>query len=549
LKDFHVAPMCTPTRSQLMTGVHAMRNGATCVSAGRSLVRPEFKMMPEFLKQQGYATGLFGKWHLGDQAFFRPSDRGFDHVVRFESSYIGSLADHFANDYFDPHLIRNGRRFQARGYNTDVFFDEAMDWMKSKADDGQRFFCYLPTAAPHWPHFAPRTYREQVRRYWEASKAALPNLTPEQKPELFCYLAMILNVDDNIGRLETFLQSHSLTESTLLIFLSDNGSTFAPMYFDAGMRGKKQSLFEGGHRVPCFIRWPGGGIGGGRTVEALTRVEDLLPTILDLLGIETSAQSMDGISLAGSLRGKADPPDDRMIPINYARMSFFKEPYTTTPTIPHRDGGAVLWKRWRWLAHRGQLYDLKQDPKQLVDLASQYPKVAEKMRRFYDRWWSEVSSDAQEVQPIVISPDTSTRLTAQDWADVSVDQHLQLRRGVPESGSWYVNVAQAGRYVFKARRWPQESGLAITDAAPAVKLVDGLHPAGRSLPIESAQLQVGNQTFVVPVNPGDAAVSFVVDLQAGPTTWTATFHDSSKRKLCGVFYAECRRANPSDGPA
>ncbi|MEL7265246.1 MAG: arylsulfatase, partial [Planctomycetota bacterium] len=395
LDDFHVAPMCTPTRGQLLTGLDALRNGATCVSAGRSMIRSDVEILPQYLQASGYATGMFGKWHLGDSYPYRPTDRGFDDVLRFESSYIGSLADHFANDYFDSELSLNGQPFQAKGYNTDVFFSEAMDWMEEKSASGKPFFCYLPTAAPHWPHFAPKSDREQITRWWDEHADELPNLNPQLRRELFGYLAMISNVDQNVGRLESFLKDKRLKENTLLIYFSDNGGTFAPAYYRARMRGKKQSLFEGGHRVPCFIRWPEGNLRPAAKIAGLTQVQDLLPTILDLLQIDAQPKiPFDCISLKSILKGTEEPPADRMIPINYARMSFFKDTFTDKLTVPHHDGGAVLWKRWRLIVQGKQLFDLERDPMQSQNVAVDHPDVVQRMSAFYDQWFNGVRPSA-----------------------------------------------------------------------------------------------------------------------------------------------------------
>lgn len=164
LVDFHVAPMCTATRGQLMTGVDALRNGAMNVSAGRTLLRTEFPTLGDVFRASGYATGLFGKWHLGDTYPYRPQDRGFGESLWFPSSHLGSVPDAWDNDYFDDTYIRNGRRTSTQGYTTDMLFREATAWMKRESEAGRPFFCYLAPAAPHQPHFVPARYREQIRR-------------------------------------------------------------------------------------------------------------------------------------------------------------------------------------------------------------------------------------------------------------------------------------------------------------------------------------------------------------------------------------------------
>ena len=195
------------------------------------------------------------------------------------------------------------------------------------------------------------------------ANAKLPGMTPRSKSNLVRYLAMIRNVDTNMGRLMAFLDEAGLAENTILLFMTDNGSTFGHAYFPAGMRGRKTQLWEGGHRVPCFIRWPGGSLGKPRDIGGLTQTQDLLPTLLDLCSIETT-RKFDGISLAPALRGQAAVPRERMLVINYSRMPGSLDfPTPDSPSILRRESGAVLWKRWRMLRD-SELYNLETDPLQ-----------------------------------------------------------------------------------------------------------------------------------------------------------------------------------------
>src|SRR5262245_54420608 len=164
LTDFHVAPMCTPTRGQLLTGVDCLRNGAMNVSSGRTLLRREFPTMAEIFARNSYRTAIFGKWHLGDNYPFRPEDRGFQEAIWFPSSHVSSAADFFNNDYFDDVYCHNGKREAFKGYCTDVFFREATRWMRECTKRKQPFFCYLPLNAPHGPLFVPDHYRDPYRQ-------------------------------------------------------------------------------------------------------------------------------------------------------------------------------------------------------------------------------------------------------------------------------------------------------------------------------------------------------------------------------------------------
>ena len=351
--DFHVAPMCTPTRGQLLTGVDALRNLAMNVSSGRTLLRRDLPTMADLFGTAGYATGIFGKWHLGDNYPYRPQDRGFHETLWYPSSHIGSAPDFWDNDYFDDTYWHNGRRRPLAGYTTDVFFREAMRWMREQALSGKRFLCYLPTAAPHAPHFIPASYREAMAAV--VAKANLPKLEPAVREQLTRYFAMIANIDENMGRIDAFLRETDLRDNTVVVFLSDNGSTFGPRYFNAGMKGGKVTLWEGGHRVPCFIRWPAGELRTAGDVTGLTEVQDLLPTLLDLAGVKApSTAEFDGISLAGVLRGTSEPPADRALVVQFSRMNHPE---------PERGDACVLWQRWR-LVQDKELYDLAADPAQ-----------------------------------------------------------------------------------------------------------------------------------------------------------------------------------------
>jgi len=483
LTDFHVSPMCTPTRGQLMTGVDAFRNAAINVSSGRTLLRPELKTMADVFQAAGYRTGLFGKWHLGDNYPFRPEDRGFDEALWFPSSHINSLPDFWDNDYFDDTYIHNGRRQAYSGYCTDVFFDEARKWIGGTGASDQPFFAYIALNAAHWPWFVPDEFREPVRRAVADHPEVVEHLPESKVASLVSFLAMGANIDDNVGKLDDLLADSGLKENTIVVFLTDNGSTMGPDYFNAGMKGRKTTLWEGGHRVPCFIRWPGGDLGTPRPIDELCHVQDLLPTLAELAGIADVLQRLDGQSLAPILRGERDTLANRMLVINYSRMPMFQVTYTDgNPAIPQRDGAAVLWKNWRLLENR-ELYDVHNDPHQDRDVAAQHPQVVARMRAHLERWWAGVEG-VLEPQRVTIGSDAENPmlLSACEWLDVFVDQQRQVRRADLKNGVWHLTVEKPGTYSFELRRWPRESGLALQAGVAKTKVVDGTYVKGRALP-------------------------------------------------------------------
>ena len=362
--DFHAAPMCAPTRGQLMTGMDAAANGLVNVSSGRAFLKPELPTMGNIFMANGYKTGIFGKWHLGANYPYRPQDRGFEESVWFPSSHIGSVSDYWGNDYFDDTYRHNGELQKYNGYCTDVFFGEAKKFIESSLEEGKPFFVYIPTNTPHGPFNAKEEDIKVLEELYDNS--TFPKKTDELKKSLVPYLAMIRNIDTNVGSLLDFLDEKGVRDNTIIVFLTDNGSIMGIKYYNAGMRGMKTELWDGGHRVPCFINWPKGNFKNiGEEVSGLAEVQDILPTLVDLCDLnKPTPVSFDGMSLAPVLRGEEKIPEDRMLIINYSRMpGFINYPAPHGQTIVKKEGAAVLWKNWRLLESR-ELYNINTDPLQ-----------------------------------------------------------------------------------------------------------------------------------------------------------------------------------------
>lgn len=545
LADYHTSPMCTPTRGQLMTGLDAARNGAINVSSGRALLRSELVTMADVFSDNDYRTGIFGKWHLGDNYPFRPEDRGFQETLWFPSSHIGSVPDFWGNDYFDDTYIRNGKRESLKGYCADVFFDNAMAFMKDAAQAGTPFLTYLAPNTPHSPFIAKD---EDIKAIEQAfAETGFSDFNPAYKDRLTKYLAMVRNIDTNMGRLYEFLQAEGLSHNTIVIFTTDNGSTHGPLYFNAGMRGMKTELWEGGHRVPCFIRWPDGNLGSPRDIDGLTQTQDILPTLVELCGLKTSTK-FDGISLAPVLRGRKIVPADRVLIINYSRMpSGFNYPSPYSQSILKKEQAAVLWGRWRLLEDR-ELYDLATDPLQKNNVIEQHPEVARRMRTYLDTWWSKVKSIANEPQRVVIghSKENPMMLTACEWLDVFVDQQGQVMRGTAKTGFWCLEVAEPGEYEFELRRWPREIDVPLMEKSPS---------GGTALPISTARIFIsdvehlaihekrpyGFEGLTKKVSKGETSVTFSVQLKAGPIALHTWFDDERGEAIASAYYVYVRR--------
>jgi len=517
--DFHSSPMCTPTRAQLMTGRDALYTRAMNVSSGRTLLRRDIPTLAEAFQVGGYRTGLFGKWHLGDNYPYRPQDRGFQETLWFPSSHIGSAPDAWNNDYFNDRYRHNGRLRQYEGYSTDVFFRAASEWMAARQKAGKRFFAYLPLNAPHGPLFAPPEFVAPYKHL------------PER---IARYYGMIANIDFNLGRLEKLLRELKLRDNTIVMYLTDNGGATATARFNAGMRGNKTTLWEGGHRVPFFIRWPAGGLQGGRDISELAEMQDLFPTLLELCGVKWPAGALfDGVSLAPLLRGRAKALPDRTLVVQFSRMDAPR---------PRKNDAAVLWKRWR-LIGGNELYDLATDPGQQTNLFGQRPEIVARLQTHYDRWWKNVEPSLDSFLPVHVGSDQEnpTMLSVCEWADVFLDQSAQVRRGERKNGVWHVQVEKPGTYEIALRRWPRDVDAALGDGVPAHQAEDGVYPAGVAIPIAQARLKIGSFDQKAAVAPADREAVFRVALPAGPATIESWFLDAGGEALLGAYYAYVER--------
>lgn len=545
LTDFHVAPMCTPTRGQFLTGRHAARNAAINVSSGRTLLRADLPTLADEFAGAGYRTGLFGKWHLGDTYPYRPGDRGFGETLWFPSSHINSVPDVWDNDYFDDTYRRNGVLTRYDGYCTDVFFSEAMTWMGEQAGAGKPFFVFLPTNAPHTPYWLPEQDLVDMQKVVDAAEEAgkLRKMPPLKRENLPKFLAMIKNIDDNMGRLDRFLEESGIRDNTIVVFLTDNGSTMGADYYNAGMWGRKTQLWEGGHRVPCFIRYPDGGLAKGRDIGGLTQVQDLFPSLLGLAGIESDTPS-DGKDLVPVFRGEETVSEDRMLIINYSRMPIgFEFAAPDSPSRMRREGAAVLWKRWRLLEDR-ELYDLAADPFQRKNVIAEHPGVVEKMRGYLDQWWKEVVDIANEPQPVVIGheEENPVLLTACEWLDVFIDQQKQVRRADLKNGWWEIEVAEPGEYEIELRRWPRDANLPLTAGLEATEVETDTLLEGKALPVAIARIKLGTRPGQTKkVEKGATHATFTTTLSAGRTRLYTWFLDDQRQSLLGAYYVYVKR--------
>jgi arylsulfatase A-like enzyme len=387
--DFHVSPTCSPTRCSIMTGRHEFRSGVTHTIQERERMSLKAVTIVQLLKSAGYTTGIFGKWHLGDEAPYQPDQRGFDEVFihgagGIGQTYPGSCGDAPGNTYFSPAILHNRVFEKTSGYCTDVFFEQALKWIGEKRGGNAPFFAYIPTNAPHEPHQCPEKY---VKMYEGTGL----------DKEAMAYYGMITNIDENMGKLIARLKEWDLEKNTLLIFMGGDNGHAMPKLYNAGMRGSKVTPYQGGTRSGVFFRWPGV-LKAGVDVDKLAAHIDLFPTLAELAGAKIPEEvKLDGRSLMPLLRDPAAPWADRYIFVHVGRWQKGKAEAAKFA------GCAVRSSRFRFVNNK-ELHDIQNDPGETKNVIEQFPEVVKDMRAAYDKWWEEVLPATVENESAVGPP-------------------------------------------------------------------------------------------------------------------------------------------------
>jgi arylsulfatase A-like enzyme len=387
--DFHVSPTCAPTRSALMTGRHEFRNGVTHTINERERLTHSATTIAQVLQAAGYMTGIFGKWHLGDQAEYQPNRRGFDEVFihgagGIGQTYPGSCGDAPGNTYFSPAILHNGKFEKTHGYCTDVFFEQAFRWI-GEIKGSRPFYAQITCNAPHEPLQVPPEY-ENFYSGKVATNAAK-------------FFGMIANIDDNVGRLLARLGEWGIERDTLIVFMNDNGGTAGVRVFNAGMRGQKGTAWLGGTRAASFWRWPG--TLKPADVSALAAHIDFFPTLAELAGAELSPAvrvQVEGRSLVPLLQDPLAPWPERILFTHLGRWergqvasAKYRNCSVRTPQWHLVSVSKTGEKNW-------QLFDIRQDPAESRDLATEHPALVRELDSAYDRWWT-------SVQPQLVNED------------------------------------------------------------------------------------------------------------------------------------------------
>ncbi|HTM52582.1 MAG TPA: arylsulfatase, partial [Pirellulales bacterium] len=401
------------------------RTGAIDTYLGRSTMAADETTLAEMLSAAGYRTGIFGKWHLGDNYPSRAMDQGFQKSLVHRGGGIGQPADPPNNHYNDPVLLEDGREVSTSGYCSDIFTTAAIEFIR--AQGAQPFFAYLAFNCPHTPLELPR-----------GAQNPYAGEVDEETAKLY---TMVRNVDENIGRLMAALDKLKLTSNTIVIFLTDNGPQ--SRRYNGELKDLKGSVHDGGIRVPCLIRWPGV-LEAGRKVDAVTAHIDLAPTILELCKVERpKAAAFDGVSLADVLRSEQGALAKRNLFFQWHRGD-----------QPERFRAcAVRGTRYKLVQPVGRderelvpawaLYDMQADPGETTNIIEANSQLASELKAAYERWFDDVSSTRGYPEPRIVvgtSHENPVTLTRQDWRGASAGWAKD------SLGSWQIEVAAGGIY-------------------------------------------------------------------------------------------------------
>jgi len=531
LTNYHVAPTCSPTRAGLLTGRWNNRTGVWHTIMGRSMLRENEKTLADLLKANGYKTAMFGKWHLGDNYPYRPNDRGFDFAYYHGGGGVGQTPDHWNNAYFDDIYMRNGIKEQASGFVTDVLFNEAISYIDTVKNSDKPFFTYISTNAPHGPMHAPKKYADMY------AEANIPVAVQH-------FFGMITNIDDNVEKLRNYLAKNNLTDNTIFIFTTDNGTSAGNKVFNAGMRGKKNSEYDGGHRVPFFIHWPEGHFNQPFKQNKITSFVDVVPTILELTRSKNTFDiKFDGNSITPLLYSPNTRWPDRTI---------FTDSQRVLDPIKWRKS-AVMTNQWR-LINGNELYDMHKDPSQNTNIAESNPEIVNNLRKEYENWWQDISSSFSEPTAIYIGDIKANpvSLTSHDWLGENSKvpwQQKQIRQAIREKdgkhkGYWYLDIKEAGQYKFTLSRWPIEAQTAIISDMRAGATVAG-QPAfratkGKAFKAVEAKVNIANLSQSKLVEADDITVEFELELPKGKSKLIATFIDKNQHEL-GAYYVQVEK--------
>ena len=506
LQQFYVSPVCSPTRACLMTGRYNYRTRCIDTYLGRSMMDTNEITIAEVLGAAGYRTGIFGKWHLGDNYPLRAVDQGFEESLIHKGGGVAQPSEPRENGrrYTDAILFHNGNQVQSKGYCTDVYFDAAIEFANKASADGDPFFAYIPTNAPHGPfHDVPQELYEHYKQK-DFSSIMVRDLNEKQRQaendKLARIFAMITNVDQNIGRLIKALKSAGQLDNTMIVYLNDNGPNSAR--YVNGHRGSKATVLEGGVRSPLIVQWPSS-IKPGTASNQVGAHIDLLPTIAEACGVKlVKGHEVDGMSLLTALRGEQRRTVARTLVIQSHRGN-----------QPTRFHNFLIRKGDYKLVHPSgfskesfegepqfELYNVVDDPSESNNLIGKEPKLARQLADLYEQWFDDVSSTRKDnyAPPRIVlgsQHDPIGVLTRQDWRDGTWASAA--------NGHWLVSVDSAGAYnvklVYDAAKTDESVKLEFGRSV----IEDESSAGADELVFENVQLVPGPQKVQATLTQGD----------------------------------------------
>tara|TARA_B100002052_G_scaffold196734_1_gene179486 strand:+ start:114 stop:1865 length:1752 start_codon:yes stop_codon:yes gene_type:complete len=506
LEQFYVSPVCSPTRACLMTGRYNYRTRCIDTYLGRSMMDTNEITIAEVLGAAGYRTGIFGKWHLGDNYPLRAVDQGFEESLIHKGGGLAQPSEPRENGrrYTDAILFHNGNQVQSKGYCTDVYFDAAIEFANKASADGDPFFAYIPTNAPHGPfHDVPQELYEHYKQK-DFSSIMVRDLNEKQRQaendKLARIFAMITNVDQNIGRLIKALKSAGQLDNTMIVYLNDNGPNSAR--YVNGHRGSKATVLEGGVRSPLIVQWPSS-IKPGTASNQVGAHIDLLPTIAEACGVKLAkGHEVDGMSLLTALTGEQRRTVERTLVIQSHRGN-----------QPTRFHNFLIRKGDYKLVHPSgfgkesfegepqfELYNVVKDPSESNNLIGKEPKLARQLADLYEQWFDDVSSTRKDnyAPPRIVlgsQHDPIGVLTRQDWRDGTWASAA--------NGYWLVSVDSAGAYnvklVYDAAKTDESVKLEFGRSV----IEDESSAGADELVFENVQLVPGPQKVQATLTQGD----------------------------------------------
>jgi arylsulfatase len=447
--NFYVSPVCAPTRSSLMTGRYSLRTGVRDTYNGGAIMASNEVTIAEMLKSANYTTGVFGKWHLGDNYPSRPSDQGFDESVIHLSGGMGQVGDfttYFQGDssYFDPVLWQNNQKKSFDGYCSDIFTQEAINFINQNKDEP--FFCYLSFNAPHTPLQVPQEFYDKYKdidptKGFDQDGRPFPEMSEKDKEDARKVYAMVDNIDVNIGKVLENLERQGIDENTIVIFMTDNGPQ--QKRYVAGMKGRKGNVYQGGVRVPFYLRYPAS-FSKDKDIELAAAHIDILPTLASMCKVSLPEKEIDGQNLLPLMLGKEIGWQNRSLFFYWTRR--YPELYNN---IALRKGAYKLVGKTGYDAaiQDFELYNVESDPYEMTNLVAIKLDVAEKLKVELDSIYGVLVNEENLINPPAIkvgydeeNPIVLNRNDASGQRGIWAGEEIY--------GKWYTEVAE-GYYDIK----------------------------------------------------------------------------------------------------